>query len=189
MSLFSHKANDGGLASSLQNEQLRSNIILSSIADGVILVDGDGVIQLFNPGAVKITGWPADEATGLDWRLVFKFVDSKGQTVDETLTSMAKVFTAGETIRDNTANIMTKSGKSIALNISVTPLIDANNQVTGAVGIFRDVSEERREESQRAEFISTASHEMRTPVAAIEGYLYLKEDARASEAVVWRDWI
>ena len=41
------------------------------------------------------------------------------------------------------------------------------------MAIFRDISEERAEENQRAEFISTASHEMRTPVAAIEGYLSL----------------
>jgi signal transduction histidine kinase len=54
----------------------------------------------------------------------------------------------------------------------VSPIVD-NAQVTGMVGVFRDVSEERMEESQRADFISTASHEMRTPVAAIEGYLSL----------------
>jgi signal transduction histidine kinase len=54
----------------------------------------------------------------------------------------------------------------------VSPII-SDAQVNGLVGIFRDVSKERAEESQRAEFISTASHEMRTPVAAIEGYLSL----------------
>jgi signal transduction histidine kinase len=51
--------------------------------------------------------------------------------------------------------------------------MDANQNITGLVGVFRDISKERAEESQRAEFISTASHEMRTPVAAIEGYLSL----------------
>jgi signal transduction histidine kinase len=51
--------------------------------------------------------------------------------------------------------------------------LDASKQLTGVVVVFRDVSQERQEEQQRAEFISTASHEMRTPVAAIEGYLSL----------------
>ncbi len=43
----------------------------------------------------------------------------------------------------------------------------------GTVAVFRDVSREKSEEQQRADFVSTASHEMRTPVAAIEGYLAL----------------
>ena len=60
----------------------------------------------------------------------------------------------------------------LAASFSVSPLNGAGKS-DGLVGIFRDVSEERKEENQRAEFISTASHEMRTPVAAIEGYLSL----------------
>jgi signal transduction histidine kinase len=51
--------------------------------------------------------------------------------------------------------------------------MDKAGLVTAAIAVFRDVSEERAEEKQRADFISTASHEMRTPVAAIEGYLAL----------------
>ena len=51
--------------------------------------------------------------------------------------------------------------------------MDDNKQVTAAVAVFRNASKERAEEQQRADFISTASHEMRTPVAAIEGYLAL----------------
>jgi len=51
--------------------------------------------------------------------------------------------------------------------------MDKNGNPEGAVAVFRDVTNERNEEKQRAEFISTASHEMRTPVAAIEGYLAL----------------
>jgi signal transduction histidine kinase len=49
-----------------------------------------------------------------------------------------------------------------------------------AVAIFRDASNERAEEQQRADFISTASHEMRTPVAAIEGYLSLTLNAKVA---------
>jgi signal transduction histidine kinase len=75
-------------------------------------------------------------------------------------------------VRDNTATISSKSNMTIATSFSVSPIL-ANASVTGLVAVFRDVSEERQEESQRAEFISTASHEMRTPVAAIEGYLSL----------------
>jgi PAS domain S-box-containing protein len=164
----------------LKNERLKSGIILNAIEDGVVLVDDQGVIQLFNPGAAKITGWPTNEAEGLDWRLVFKQVDAKGQATSDADSSINKVLQQGQALHDNATNITTKSKKTIAISFSISPLMDADNNVNGAIGIFRDVSEERKEESQRADFISTASHEMRTPVAAIEGYLSLALNDKVS---------
>lgn len=166
-------ASQGGLADSLHDEKLKSSIILNAIEDGVVLVDTQGVIRVCNPGATAITGWKAEEAEGLDWRLVFKFVDAKGQTVADNDTIIAKALSAAQPVRDNMANLLSKNGKTVGLSFSAAPLVDSTKQLTGVVGIFRDVSTERKEESQRADFISTASHEMRTPVAAIEGYLSL----------------
>ena len=166
-------ANTSKLVSSLRNEKAKSDIILNAIEDGVVLVDDQQVIRLFNPGATNITGWKREEAEGLDWRSVFKFVNTKGEPVEEARTPLARAVATGQSVRDNTANLTTKSDKVVAATFSVSPLLDASKQVTGLVGIFRDVSQERQEEAQRAEFISTASHEMRTPVAAIEGYLSL----------------
>jgi PAS domain S-box-containing protein len=173
--LFGKKSGSsrGKLATSLRTEKLKSSIILNAIDDGVVLVDDQGLIQLFNPGAVAITGWSDTEAEGLDWQLVFRFVDAKGQAVEDTQAAIGQVLKLGQATRDNTANIITKSNKIIGVSFSISPLIDDNKRVTGAVGIFRDVSQERQDENRRAEFISTASHEMRTPVAAIEGYLSL----------------
>jgi len=169
-----HKSAAGNtkLASSLRDEQTKNSIILNSIEDGVVLIDDQGIIRLFNPGAANITGWKRDDAEGLDWKSVFKFADSKGEPVAEDKSPFTHAMRSGQTVRDNNANLMAKSGSTIATSFSVSPILD-NNQVTGLVGVFRDVSEERQEENQRAEFISTASHEMRTPVAAIEGYLSL----------------
>jgi len=160
------------LASSLRDEKAKSEIILSTIEDGVVFMDEQGTIQLFNPGAAAITGWDSDDAVGLDWKSVFTFMDKKGEPVAQDDTPFARALRTGQTVRDNEANIVSKSNMTIATNFSVTPII-VNAQPTGLVGIFRDVSAERQEENQRAEFISTASHEMRTPVAAIEGYLSL----------------
>jgi len=165
-------ANSSKLAKSLRDEQAKSEIILSAIDDGVVFVDATGVIQLFNPGAAHITGWEADDAIGLDWKSVFVFLSKKGEPLTEEETPFGKARKNGQIVRDNSANINSKSSMSIAVSFSATPLMN-NGALTGMIGIFRDVSEERQEENQRAEFISTASHEMRTPVAAIEGYLSL----------------
>lgn len=161
------------LASSLRDEKAKSQIILNAIADGVILIDDQQVIRLFNPGAEGITGWKQIEAEGLDWRSIFRFVNKKGENLEDAETPLAKAFQTKEVVRDSNAIIISRSKKSIATNFSVSPLMGQAGKITGVVGIFRDVSEEKAEENQRAEFISTASHEMRTPVAAIEGYLSL----------------
>ena len=160
------------LVSSLRDEKAKSDIILSAIDDGVVLIDDQGVIRHFNQGAANIMGWKREEAEGLDWRSVFRFTNAKGENIEDDDTPFGKASTTSTPVRENALDIVGRTGKSIATYISVSPLTDGK-RTTGLVGIFRDVSEERKEENQRAEFISTASHEMRTPVAAIEGYLSL----------------
>ncbi len=160
------------LASSLRDEKAKSDIILRAIDDGVVLIDHEGVIRHFNPGAAKITGWKQEDAVGLDWRSVFRFINEKGESLPDPETPIERAKATGTTVRDHTLNMAGKTKGSIAANISISPLMDGH-KVTGLVAVFRDVSQERQEENQRAEFISTASHEMRTPVAAIEGYLSL----------------
>lgn len=161
------------LATNLQSEKAKSDIIINSIEDGVILIDTAKVIQLFNPAAANICGWASAEAAGLDILNVFTIIDAKSQPYSEYNNPFMQVLRTGAIVRDNTGYIETRSKTVTAINLSVTPLVNQNGELEGAVGIFRDVTKERTEEKARAEFISTASHEMRTPVAAIEGYLAL----------------
>lgn len=166
-------ASTNRLASTLQSEKEKSEIILSAIQDGVMLIDEQQIIRHFNQGAANITGWTKHEAEGLDWRSVIKFTNTKGEDVPDDQTPIAQAFSTGTASRENNVNLSTKSTATVAASFSVSPLLDSQKRTTGLVVIFRDVSEERAQENQRAEFISTASHEMRTPVAAIEGYLSL----------------
>lgn len=175
------KATPGvNLASSLHDEKAKSEIILNSIDDGVLLIDTNRTIQLFNKAAEKITGWAQKDAIGLDYKSVIKLVNDKNEPYSIDQDPLEQIFYEIAPIRDNNANLTTNSEKTVAISISVSPLISQDNEVTGAVAVFRDVTLERQEEKQRAEFISTASHEMRTPVAAIEGYLALAMNERVS---------
>lgn len=169
------------LADNLYDEKAKSDIILSAIDDGVILIDSNKNIQLYNPAAEKITGWAQKDAIGIQYTSVIKLVNNKNEPYSTEQDPFARIFTEIATIKDNAANLQTVSGKLVAVDITVTPLINQRNEITGAVGVFRDVTTERNEEAQRAEFISTASHEMRTPVAAIEGYLALAMNERVSK--------
>jgi PAS domain S-box-containing protein len=169
------------LTASLHDEQAKSEIILNSIDDGVILIDNQRVIHLFNNGAQGITGWQQKDALGLDCASVMKLVDEKNQPYSDDKDPFKRLFKEKISVHDDSAYLVTVSNNIVAVSISVSPLLDENKNITGAVGVFRDVTNQRQQEKQRAEFISTASHEMRTPVAAIEGYLALAMNEKVAK--------
>jgi PAS domain S-box-containing protein len=175
------KGKGAGLENSLKNEQAKSDIILASIDDGVVLVDAAGTIQLFNPAAEQITGWAAKDAIGLDHQSVLKFVNDKNEPYPPEKNPLNKALQSKTVVRDNDGYLKTHSEKTISVAVSVSPLAEEAGRAGGAAAVFRDVSEERQEEKQRTEFISTASHEMRTPVAAIEGYLALALNEKVAQ--------
>lgn len=191
LSLKKADAKVSNLAGDLRDEKQKSDIILNSIDDGVLLIDSQMTIQLFNPAAAKITGWPTAETTGIDVSQVIRCVTEKGEPIEAAQHPVREAFTTKKPFRDNNAILLSRSSKQIPITISVSPLLDQSDNMYGAVAVIRDVTQERLEEKQRAEFISTASHEMRTPVAAIEGYLQLalndkvsKIDAKARDFLV-----
>jgi PAS domain S-box-containing protein len=171
MGLFSKKNQGGGV--SFQDEKQKADIIINSIDDAVVLIDASNVVQVFNPAAATMTGWQQSEAIGLDYRSIVKFADDKGVLLTDAEHPIQQVLSTSKASRENTAALVTKEKKQVSVDISVSPLVDKDNEITGAVAILRNVEEQRKQDKQRADFISTASHEMRTPVAAIEGYLAL----------------
>ena len=145
-----------------------------------MLLDAQQTIQLFNPGAANLTGWPENEAKGLNYKSVIKLVNEKGEPYPEAQNPFERIYRDGQMVHDNTAVLVSKGDKQFPIALTLTPLLDDNKQLTGIIAIFRDETQSRQEEKQRAEFISTASHEMRTPVAAIEGYLALALNDKVS---------
>src|SRR6202042_3637244 len=104
----------------------------------------------------------------------------KGEPFDSTFSPFTEIFKTGQAIHQNNAVLLNRDKQQIPISLNITPLLDDNKQVTAAIAVFRNVSQERAEEKQRADFISTASHEMRTPAAAIEAYLALALNDRVA---------
>jgi len=159
------------LPANLQDDTQRFQVIIDNLEDGVILLDNQGVIQLINPAAAAICAWSVPEATGLSVQAVVKLVTDKGEAYPQN--PFQQIFSEGQTAHLKDVFLLNKDKKQLPVHLTLLPLAGADGQVSAAVAVLRDVSKERAEEQQRADFISTASHEMRTPVAAIEGYLAL----------------
>lgn len=161
------------LPAKLRDDSSKFKVIIDSLEDGVVLIDSTRTIQLINPGAAKLCGWTVEEATGIDIDSVVALVNEKGEAIPEKDNPFYRIFDAKQSIRGKDMFVLTRDKKSIPISLNISPLMDDSNRVTAAAAIFNDVSQERAEEHKRGDFISTASHEMRTPVAAIEGYLAL----------------
>ncbi len=158
------------LASQLSEVATKSEIVINAIGDGVIAVDGTGIVQLINPAAQEILGWGKQDALMLNYKSILKLTNDANQELDPTQDPIQQVLNNNQQSRGNKITANTNSGKKISISLVASPIGDPGS---GAIAVFRDITNERAEEREQAEFISTASHEMRTPVAAIEGYLGL----------------
>jgi PAS domain S-box-containing protein len=158
------------LASELSQVSGKSEVVINAIGEGVLALDGQGVIQLINPAAEQLLGWKKSDSLNLSYKSILKILNTKNQEVDSANDPVAQALNTNKPISSDNFSLQTQSGKSFLASISVSPVGQLGK---GVIVVFRDVTVEKSDERQRAEFISTASHEMRTPVASIEGYLGL----------------
>jgi len=170
----------GALAGQLSAEQLKADAIIGSIAEGVMVIDAARRIQLFNNAAAELTGWDESSAQSIDYNLVLQLKTTDDQPLTELNDPFAEAWKKGTSVVHDDLVTTTRSGRKIQLNISISPLYNTDKQPSGAIALFRDISKEKEVERQKDEFVSTASHEMRTPVAAIEGYISLAMNANVA---------
>lgn len=168
------------LSGMLRSNRQQSEILIESIDDGVIVVNTEEKITLMNPAAAKMTGWPVTEASGVAASAVVKLGHEKGTDKPLDESPFAEVLRKRKRF-EQILQLSSRDGKKLIISLVISPVIvPGSRDPVGVVAVMRDVSEQRAVEQQRADFISTAAHEMRTPVAAIEGYLALALNEKVS---------
>ena len=162
--------NTSNLENKLSAVESKSDVVINAIDDGVLAISKDGNIELINPSAQQIIGWDQGDALGLNWKSVLKLVTSDGKDVEDLDNPIAQSLSKNQPTHNDKLFLLTSSEKRILVSIVSSPV---GTDGEGIIVVFRDITKEKAEEREQAEFISTASHEMRTPVASIEGYLGL----------------
>ena len=162
--------NTSSLKNKLSAVESKSDVVINAIDDGVLAISKDGNIELINPSAQQIIGWDQGDALGLNWKSVLKLVTSDGKDVEDLENPIAQSLSKNQPTHNDKLFLLTSSEKRILVSIVSSPV---GTEGEGIIVVFRDITKEKAEEREQAEFISTASHEMRTPVASIEGYLGL----------------
>lgn len=146
----------------------QASVIIESIGEGVLAIDEKSNISLINPEAKKISGW-TDDALEMNYQTVLQLVDNTNQPIDDAINPIVIAQKTSEAQTSRELSLKTVSGKIVPIHLQVSPVANSASLVVA----FRDIKLELEKERQQLEFISTASHEMRTPVAAIDGYLGL----------------
>jgi PAS domain S-box-containing protein len=130
--------------------------VLGYVAEGVFLVDDKGTVQLWNAAAEAITGVPAEAVLG---RPIEEAIPAWGALADgDTIASTASPCRG----RATTLPVEIR-GRELWLSVTGVSFAE------GTVYAFRDLTEERRLEELKADFVATVSHELRTPIAAVHG--------------------
>ncbi|AST98690.1 ATP-binding protein [Shouchella clausii] len=143
--------------SELNQEKEQLSHILASMADGVITLDRQGRILLTNPQAEEVLA------------LLFYEEGQKPKTGErKTLPiSLTPLFEQVVSAEKEELQELSVQGRSMA--VLMAPLY-AEEHVRGAVAVVRDVTEERRHDKLRKDFIANVSHELRTPISMLQGY-------------------
>ena len=144
--------------------------MLGYVADGVFLVDANGVLQLWNPAAEAITGFPSEAVLGRPVEEVMPRWEALAQAV--TIANAPAASTGLET------TVPVEIGdRELWLSIAGVRFAE------GTVYAFRDRTDEHRLEELKADFIATVSHELRTPIAAVYGAAQTleREDVRFND--------
>ena len=135
-------------------ERERSYAILSNIADGIVAVDRNGDVVLWNTSAEQITGVPAVSALGRP-----------------PIDVIQRDLSAGPEALSGERLISIRRGADEAwLSLTEAVMRDPAGAVAGRIFAFRDVSGERRVEQMKSDFVSTVSHELRAPLTSIYGF-------------------
>ncbi len=145
--------------------------VMNSVDDGIVALDRSGTIRLINTAGAVMAGYPsALEATGLNYASVLQLIDSADAPPEERHNPLLKALRNNETVTTREFRLANRENGN-RLPIELTTAYDQTDDAI--IVTYRDITQEIKEENEQMEFISTASHEMRTPIAAIDGFIGL----------------
>ena len=161
----------GGAVAGAESAEILANLVLNTIDSGVIIVLPTGVIEYINPAAVSLLGGQmAQNFLGAKLEDILKLENGQGVAIPAQNNLVFYAVNNGQNYTTREYFLVNLQGQKKPVAFKV---ITAHSQKNERIVTFYDITSELEAESEQTEFISTASHEMRTPVASIEGYLGL----------------
>jgi PAS domain S-box-containing protein len=188
----------------LQASEEKLEVIVGSIGDGLIATDAEARVTFLNPVAAELTGWSQADAAGRPVTEVFNIINHGTRLPGIVPVAATLVHGTIHGLANDTV-LIARGGRETIIADSCAPMHDRDRRVVGAVLVFRDVSGEFEEKEKRrlsesalqeanedleratstaeranlakSDFLSSMSHELRSPLNAILGFAQLMESA------------
>jgi len=172
------------IGEALRSNQERLTLILETMAEGVGITDAEGQLTYANPMAQKILGLEGHEIltrTFYDSRWTNLRIDGTPLPPEEH--PMAIMLKSGKPVYDYEIAVQPPDRERFYISINAAPIHDINGTLIGGVGTFMDVTNRRRITQQKDEFISVASHELKTPMTTLKASMQVLERMIPTEYV------
>lgn len=161
------------LEKELRGERNRLDVVLQSIVDGVYTTDNRRNITFWNKGAERITGYQSRDVAGKPCSEILRHIDEKGHSLCASACPIAESMNIKDAIYGKDVYSGTASGRPVPVSVSCAPIFDPDGNVLGAIEVFRDISEKKQLERQKADFYSMITHDLKSPLTVILGYAEL----------------
>jgi PAS domain S-box-containing protein len=157
--------------------------ILTQMAEGVVIVDRNGMVTFMNDAAERMYGTRIIGFNIRELPQAMLIRDLAGRTIDPKDTPLVRALDRGETVIDAEVRIKRSDGREVVLQRAAAPVMGEDSSALGAVMTVRDVTSERTLEMQKDEFLSAIAHDLKTPLTAIKGHsqVLLRRMERADE--------
>lgn len=164
-------------ASAVQQEKAKTEALFASIGEGIIATDVHGKIIRVNQVAIDILRCKKKDLLGRWFPEVIIAIHPDGTVMDNIERPITKAVVHGETMSER-LTYMTSDGHTLPVFVTVSPVL-LHGKPAGAIEVFRDISVEIQSEKLKTDFISIASHQLRTPLSAISLYSQMLGDGMA----------
>lgn len=134
--------------------------IIESSDDAIISKTVDGYITSWNKGAQQLYGYTPDEIVGKPVSILMP------PEKKDDFPYIMKQLHEGKKVEHYETQRQTKDGKILHVSITVSPIRDSQGNIIGASKIARDITERVENEKRKDDFVSTASHELKTPLTS-----------------------
>lgn len=160
-------------------EQAEAEALFRSIGDGAISTDEFGRITRVNPVAQQLLGFSEEELLGHWFPKRIVAVNADGSVINLIDRPITKAFLTGKPVSQK-MYYRCKDDRIIPVAVNVSPIL-LDGKPLGAIEVFRDITVEEEVDRMKSEFISLASHQLRTPLSAIKTYTHMLSDGYMGE--------
>ena len=153
----------------LTRQKAQSEAMLGDIGDGVIGINDKGEISFANHQVEVMTGYTIKELVGEYLIQAIKMLDENGENASALDNPIRQALFYNKKVQSRRFMYVRKDNVKFPVAITATPVV-VYNQIIGGVVVFRDITKEMEVDRMKTEFISLASHQLRTPLSAMKWF-------------------